>query len=301
MTVFNIGSINIDHLYQVGHFVRPGETLASTQYQQLLGGKGANQSIAIARAGGQVCHVGAVFHGDDQVLHSLNNHGVDTSLVAKTDTPTGHAIIQLTPEAENAIILYPGANHSLTQEQISGVLAQTSVEDWVLLQNETNLVLETLQQAAASPAQVAFNPAPMDLELTRAALSYIDLLVVNEVEAMDLTRTETIEAATTALEQDFPQLSILLTLGKDGVRYISHGQNDFVPAFKVEAVDTTAAGDTFIGFYLAALSEGKAPNAAMTIGCAASALCVTRLGAADAIPTRDEVNQFLAEHPTASL
>ncbi|REG86615.1 ribokinase [Marinomonas pollencensis] len=301
MTIYNLGSINLDHLYQVDHFVRPGETMASQNYQCLLGGKGANQSVALAKAGADVKHVGAIHHSDQAVLDQLTELGVDTQLIARLEVPTGHAIIQLNKAAENAIILYQGANHALTEAQVDGVLAQANDGDWVLLQNETNLIEYTMEQAQAHGVKVAFNPAPMDAELTKKVLPWVDLLIVNEVEAMDLLGVSDVESASKMLPNAYPDLSVLMTLGKAGVRYFPKQQAGvsveslFVEAFSVEAVDTTAAGDTFIGYCLSSLMNDEDMTLALRRACAASALCVTKMGAASAIPSRAEVTEFLAK------
>lgn len=296
MTIFNLGSINLDHLYRVDHFVRPGETLASTDYQTLLGGKGANQSIALARAGAEVRHIGAIGQADAWVVDTLGQAGVNTDHIARLDSASGHAIIQLTAAAENAILLYPGANHRIEPAQIEAALAGAQAGDWLLLQHETNALGEAMDQAAKQGLRIAFNPAPMVAEAAKPLLPRVDLLIVNEVEAMDLTGTDTVEAAEAALLRDYPGLRILLTLGSAGVVHISPEGRQSVPAFKVEAVDTTAAGDTFIGYCLAALAEGLDVAAALRRGNAAAAVCVTRLGASVAIPERAEVEAFLADH-----
>ncbi|MEP3349101.1 MAG: ribokinase [Marinomonas sp.] len=296
MTIYNFGSINLDHLYQLDHFVRPGETMASDSYQCLLGGKGANQSVALAKAGAEVKHVGAIHSVDRLILRQLQEYGVNVELVESIDTPTGHAIIQLTKEAENSIILYQGANHCFEKANIDRILDQASQDDWVLLQNETNLVDYIIKQAHSKGLKVAFNPAPMDAELTKAVLPYVTLLIVNEVEAMDLAGVDSIDAATKALPEQYPELAVLMTLGSDGVRYFDCGENLYVPAFKVDAQDTTAAGDAFIGFTLSAILSGADTEKAMQRGCAASALCVTRIGAMVAIPDSSEVDAFLSTH-----
>lgn len=301
MTIYNVGSINLDHLYQVDHFVRPGETMASQNYQCLLGGKGANQSVALAKAGADVKHVGAIHHSDQAVLDQLASLGVNTDLIAKLDVPTGHAIIQLNTEAENAIILFQGANHALTQAQVDAVLAQATAGDWVLLQNETNQIEYTMKQAQAHGLKVAFNPAPMDAELTKKVLPSVDLLIVNEVEAMDLLGVADIDTASQTLPTAYPDLSVLMTLGKAGVRYFpkqeagQRMESLFVEAFSVEAVDTTAAGDTFIGYCLSSLMNNEDMTVALKRACAASALCVTKMGAASAIPSSADVTEFLAK------
>lgn len=296
MTIYNLGSINLDHVYRVNHFVRPGETLSSTDYQLLLGGKGANQSIALARAGAQVRHIGAISRNDTWVLGQLAEAGVDTQAIAQLDEASGHAIIQLTADAENAILLYPGTNRRMCPDEIGQALADSGAGDWLLLQNETNGLAEAMAQATRQGMRVAFNPAPMVSIDIKPLLSAVDLLIVNEVEAMDLAGAETVTEAETMLQSDHPGLRILLTLGRSGVVYISPEGRQSIPAFNVNAVDTTAAGDTFIGFCLAALAAGAPPEVALRRGSAAAALCVTRLGAAAAIPNRSEVDAFLKVH-----
>ncbi|MEX0623405.1 ribokinase [Saccharospirillum sp.] len=295
MTLFNLGSINIDHLYQVDHFVRPGETLSSSKYQTVLGGKGANQSIALARAGADVRHIGAVGQQDAWALSQLQEAGVNTDHVALLPQASGHAIIQLTKAAENAIILYPGANHNLTDSHLEQALATAQKGDWMLMQNETNGLEAAIALARKQGLNIAFNPAPMDVQRVRPMLSQIDWLIVNEVEAMDLTETESVTAAEQALVESYPQLHILLTLGKDGVVYLHQAHRDSAAAHSVEAVDTTAAGDTFIGYTLSALATGESPTQAMALGSAAAAICVTRLGASSSIPTLDETQNFMKQ------
>lgn len=295
MTLYNLGSINIDHLYQVDHFVRPGETLSSSKYQTVLGGKGANQSIALARAGADVRHIGALGKQDDWALSQLQEAGVNTDHVALLPKASGHAIIQLTKAAENAIILYPGANHNLTDPHLEQALATAQKGDWMLMQNETNGLEAAIALARKQGLNIAFNPAPMDVKRVRPLLSQIDWLIVNEVEAMDLTETKTVTDAEQALVVTYPQLHILLTLGKDGVVYLHQSHRDRAAAHLVEAVDTTAAGDTFIGYTLSSLANGASPAQAMALGSAAAAICVTRLGASSSIPTLDETQDFLEQ------
>ncbi len=294
MIVYNFGSINIDHVYRVPHFVRPGETMTSNAYQQVLGGKGANQSIALARANCDVKHIGAIEKSDTRLLTTLQDFGVDTSFVNLSDTPTGHAIIQVNDEAENAIVLFAGANHQISESQIDDVLAQASRDDWVLLQNETNNIELIIERAKHYGLSVVFNPAPMDVNTVKPLIDNIDLLIVNEVEAMDLCQVDTIEEAQTTLQQRYPQLKIILTLGRQGVRYIYKNEVIEVAAFNVEAIDTTAAGDTFIGYCLAGLQLSLPIEDVLRQACAASAICVTQTGASSAIPTVAQVKAFLA-------
>lgn len=294
MAVYNFGSINIDYIYRVDHFVSPGETLASTDFNMVLGGKGANQSVACARAQCDVFHIGGIGHADVAQLDVMKDAGVDTSGVTlHHSTASGHAIIQVNKDAENAIILYPGANHGLTPEQIKNALAGATKDDWVLLQNETNCIAEIIEIAHAAGVKVAFNPAPMTDEVAALPLDKITLLIVNEVEAMQLTGADSIADAKATLTSDYPALTVILTLGKSGAIGMHQGEFTSVSAFSVETKDTTAAGDTFIGYLLAMLHKGKSLKQAMLQASAASALAVTRDGAVPSIPQLAEVDAFL--------
>lgn len=299
MTIFNFGSINIDHVYQVPHLVRPGETLTSSHYRKVLGGKGANQSIALAKANCDVVHVGAINGQDKSLLKQLGDAGVNTGHIALVEQATGHAIIQVDSSAENAIVLFPGANHALTQGQIDLALSSAKDDDWVLLQNETNQIDQIVLSAKQRGLTLVYNPAPMDKNLCEKQLAHVDILIVNEVEAMDLAGTDDISQAQVLIKTQYPQLTLILTLGALGVRYLPGdgiAKSLEVPAFKVEALDTTAAGDTFIGYSLAGFMAQLPAQQALQQACAASAICVTRAGASSAIPDPAEVQQFLQQN-----
>lgn len=297
MAVFNFGSINIDHVYAVEHFVAPGETLSSSSYRAILGGKGANQSIACAKAGIATFHVGSIHQNDAAMLRPMIAANVNMQFVSKqTELASGHAIIQVNAQGENAIILFPGANHSLTEKCINEVLSQATTEDWVLLQNETNYVDKVIDLAHAAKVKIAFNPAPMTNAVNDLPLDKISLLIVNEVEAMQLTGAKTVELAKQALLEISNSTDVLLTLGKQGVVYLHDQREVSVSAFKVKAIDTTAAGDTFIGYFLAHFAKHMNIEHALRLACAASAIGVTREGAAPSIPSLDEVEQFLQSH-----
>lgn len=295
MAVINFGSINIDHVYQVAHFVQPGETIASTNYQQLLGGKGANQSIALAKAGTEVKHVGRIHESDAAFKQTMIKAGIDCRYVACTQTPTGHAIIQVTPEGENAIVLFGGANLELTEQDIMKALDSAEQTDWVLTQNETSGIEQVLRQAKEVGLKVAFNPAPMTETVKQLPHDCIDLLIVNEVEAAEISGVETLDEMEAYFRQNWSHAEVLITLGKHGVRMLKRNTSIDVPAFVVDAVDTTAAGDTFIGYFLSAYSKDNDAESALRRACAASALAVTRGGAAQSIPEAEEVDQFLQE------
>ncbi|WP_340677539.1 ribokinase [Paraglaciecola sp.] len=295
MAVINFGSINVDHVYQVDHFVQPGETLASSDYQRLLGGKGANQSIALARAGSDVWHVGKVNEVDAVFKQTMIRENINCKHVSCTETASGHAIIQVTPSGENAIVLFGGANHELTPKDIMYALDAAKSSDWVLTQNETSGIDQVLLQAKEKGLKVAFNPAPMTESVKHLPLHCIDLLIVNEIEAEEISGHEHLDKIEAYFRQEWPQAEVLITLGKAGVRMLKKDKTIDIPAFEVTAVDTTAAGDTFIGFFLSAYADHTDSKTALIRACAASALAVTKSGAAQSIPTKEEVNRFLAK------
>ncbi|TAP41549.1 ribokinase [Alteromonas sp. KUL49] len=294
MAIINFGSINIDHVYQVEHFVQPGETLASSHYQQLLGGKGANQSIALAQAGADARHVGSIHHSDATFKQSLIKKGVDCRGVSCSDTPSGHAIIQVVPSGENAIVLFGGANQTLTEKTVSSALADAQAGDWVLTQNETSSIDAVLEQAKAQGLKVAFNPAPMTESVKSLPLHCVDLLIVNETEAAGITEKESLDDIIAYFREHWTHSEVIITLGKAGVIMLRGEEKLQVSAFSVDAVDTTAAGDTFIGYFLAAYTQSGDAKQALTRGCAASAVAVTREGAAQSIPSIQDVDLFLS-------
>lgn len=284
MTVFNLGSINIDHVYRVPHLPAPGETLSALAYAQGLGGKGANQSVAAARAGAHAVHIGAIGPTSDWVLAELRGYGVDLAGVSVLAEPTGHAIINVDPGAENAIVIYPGANRAVTGAMVDSALAQAKSGDTLLIQNETSAQAEGAVIAAAKGLRVIYSAAPFDIAAVKAALPHTSLLVMNEIEA------EQTRAALGAL----PPLDCIITKGAQGAEWLSAiAEPLFMPAFRVTPVDTTGAGDTFIGTLAAGLDLGLDRATAMRRASAASALQVTRPGAAQAIPGAEEVTAFL--------
>ncbi|ALS96938.1 ribokinase [Lacimicrobium alkaliphilum] len=295
MTIFNLGSINWDHCYQVSHFVRPGETLSAKSYNLNLGGKGANQSVAASKAGASIKHIGAVAKGD-AAIEVLQQLGVDTSgIEQQTERVTGHAIIQIDSDAENAIVLHSGANGALNWQWVQQQLSQGQPGDWLLMQNETNLLEQSARFARQQGMQVAFNPAPMDKAITLKLLPQLDLLIVNQVELQDLSEENELEAAIETIQRQ-SSVNLLITLGSQGALYVSADQRQQVKAFRVDATDTTAAGDTFIGYFLARRCVSDNLGEALQQASAAAALCVTKAGAIASIPDAEQVRTFLETH-----
>lgn len=289
MTIYNLGSINIDHFYRLPHLPLPGETLAAADYAVGLGGKGANQSAAAAKAGAHVVHVGAVGADGVWTVDRLAGWGVDVAHISRIKAPTGHAIINVDGAGENTIVLFPGANRALQLGDVELALAGARRGDILLMQNETAHQPEAARIAQAKGMRVIYSAAPFDVDAVRAVIENVTILAVNAVEAQQLCD------ALHLTPQTLPVPEVLMTRGAEGAVWHSNssGQHVHAPAFKVDVVDTTGAGDTFAGYFAAALDEGQLPDAALRLAGAAAALKVTRSGTADAIPLRAEVDDFL--------
>ena len=289
--IINFGSINIDHVYRVVKLPVAGQTISASGYQKYLGGKGVNQSIAIAKSGGEVMHVGAVGEDGDWALSMIRSFGVATDHVERLDGASGHAIVTVDDCGENQIIITGGANLRFSIEMIENALSLGRPEnDWVLLQNETNLASEIVNHARSAGFKIAYAAAPFVRDITLALLPFIDLLAVNEGEAKELS-----DALRKPVE-DFPVSRVLVTRGSSGSSFFHDGSRTDQTAFRVEAVDTTGAGDTFLGAFLARYTASLEIEPSLEFATAASAIQVTREGAAPAIPTREEVLKFLREN-----
>ncbi len=289
-TILNFGSINIDHIYQVPHFVRPGETLASNHLDTVLGGKGANQSVAIARAGGRVKHVGRACENDQWVFTYLEACGVDISHVERSDESSGHAIIQVDSRGENAIVLHGGANQGFDSANLEKAILSCQKGDFLLAQNECNLLHEAVALALDNELRVALNPAPMTESIRELPLEDLDTLIVNQGEAQALCGEHEMDDIILALKKQLPRSRVVITLGGEGAVLISQGSVSKVPAASAKVVDTTAAGDTFVGYFLAGLVEGLSDTSALNRACTAAAIAVESLGAIPSIPTLEQVN-----------
>ncbi len=289
MTIFNFGSLNIDHVYAVEKFVEPGETIASLGYQQFVGGKGCNQSVALANAGAHVMHAGRIGADGAWLKDRLTKSGADVSLITTGSQPTGHAIIQVSQDGENSIIIFGGANQALSEADVDNVLKSAKPGDYVLTQNETSCVDLLLSKAWEKGMFTVFNPAPITESIATYPLEKVNLFIINETEGKSLTQKSVPDEILAALLQRYPDSRVVLTLGNKGARYRDKEMEVSVPAEKVDAVDTTAAGDTFIGYFLAEFSKGSNMGTCLRLACKASAICVQRAGAADSIPRRKEV------------
>jgi len=283
--IINFGSLNIDYVYRVDRFLLPGETRPAKTRSIHAGGKGLNQSIALARAGAKVYHAGITGNDGALLIETLQESGVDIVYLKKTEDVGGHTVIQVDDNGENTILLFGGTNRALTKEYIDGVLQHFSKNDIVLLQNEVNLAEYIIEKAFDSGMRVAFNAAPIDTGVKHYPLEKTSWLIVNEIEGGELTGKEKPEEILKTLGSKYPATAILLTLGEHGSHYLCGNEELYVPACKVQNIaDTTGAGDTFTGYFLHAVTEGNPVIKALETASKASALAIQKNGAASSIP-----------------
>lgn len=284
MKILNFGSINIDYVYSLSHFVRPGETIANKDFQTFIGGKGCNQSVAIAKAGVEVYHAGNISKSGLFIKKQLDNWNVNTQFINVVEEATGHAIIQVNDEGENAIIIHGGANQTISEEQIDDTLSHFEKDDFLILQNEINNIDSIIAKAREKEMTIFFNPAPMTDAVHEYPLGLVDYFIVNETEGQQLTGETNVKSIIHKMKSTYPNAAIIMTLGKKGVIYAKGEEWIEQSAFEVEVVDTTGAGDTFIGYFVAMLKRGKTIEFALEIASRAASLTVTRKGGAVSIP-----------------
>lgn len=290
MKVLCFGSLNLDHIYHVRDFVRPGETRGALSVETRCGGKGFNQAAAAARAGLSVSMAGCIGPDGGIFLDKCREESIDTADLLSVDLPTGSTVIQVNGAGENCILLYGGANRAVSPAQIDAALASMGEGDVLMLQNEINGLEYLTQRAFQRGIRIALNPSPMDEQITASMLKRVSWLFVNEVEAAQLCGCDDVQECLERLGRYCPGGSVILTLGSKG-SYCREANEEiwYQPAFSVRAVDTTAAGDTFTGYFLAGVLSGGCPGAALRLGSRAAALAVTRQGAFDSIPRRAEL------------
>lgn len=291
--ILNFGSCNIDYVYSVDHIAQPGETIAASKLEVFCGGKGLNQSIAAARAGAEVYHAGCIGTDGGMLRDALVSSGVDATCLRTADCRNGHAMIQVSRSGENNIVLYSGSNAMVTKEFIDEVLERFSDYDIVLLQNEITNTDYIIEKACRRGMRIVLNPAHFHESLKKIDLSKLSCIILNEVEALGFTEKSEPEEVIAQLRSQYPTLTVVLTLGKKGCIYADSNQTLYQNAFQVDTVDTTGAGDTFIGYYLAELTRSASAAKAIRTACAASAISVSRMGAAPSIPTLREVTAAL--------
>ena len=297
MRIVDIGAMFIDYTYDVKEFVQAGQTIQSLGRSMNAGGKGLNQSIALGRAGADVSLVGIIGKEGAFLRDQVGEAGVDTRWVRVADVPNGHTIIQRNAQGENCIILSGGASLTFEGSFVDEVLDSFAPGDWVLLQNEVNCTAHAIEAAGERDMRVVLNPSPADEALLSCPLEKVDCFILNEGEAAELSGHGPggADELLAAMRGRFPGAEIVLTLGGDGSMVACENEVVRQQAFTVSVVDTTGAGDTFTGYYLAERARGSTLGRALEVASAASAIAVTRAGAAPSIPTMAEVEEFLAD------
>ena len=289
MRILNFGSLNIDHVHRVDHIARPGETIADRSLDIFAGGKGANQSVALARAGADVSHAGRVGEDGRWLKDKLTEAGVDVEQIeVDPHVRTGHAVIQVDDAGENAILLHGGANQAITPDQIDHALSGFNKGDLLLLQNEINHVPALINAAADRDMSICVNPAPMRDEVRDWPLDKVSLLIVNETEGEALCGEPDPWEMLTRLT-GITGGEVIVTLGDQGALYAGPGEAIHQPAIETNVVDTTAADDTFIGYFLARRAQGDPVEQCLKNAATAAGLCVAMAGAMDSIPGHIEL------------
>ncbi|MEM9966591.1 MAG: ribokinase [Pseudomonadota bacterium] len=286
--IWNLGSINADTFYRVPHLPSGGETVAADSVYRGLGGKGANMSVAAARAAARVMHIGAVGADGAWTVERLLEYGVQTQHINQVKDPTGQAIIMVDARGENSIVLLSGANHALNEQMIGAALTEANLNDTLLMQNETNGQAYAARTAKTLGLRVAYAAAPFSAQAVQRLMPHLDMLFLNEVEARQLS---------TALGHPLTEMGIddiVVTLGSQGCKWVSNKGNsvEFFPPYAVDVVDTTGAGDTFTGYLLAGLDRGLIMVDAIDLAQRAGALMVSRKGTADVIPDLKDIEDF---------
>lgn len=287
--VFIIGSLNVDHVYRVEQFSRPGEAVSALEYSRFAGGKGANQSLAAARAGCEVVLFGKVGREGRWMLGEMSRDGVDTTGVVESGDPGGHAVIQVDREGQNTIVVFGGTNRQIQPDEIDRAFSLSRGKDLVLLQNEINHIPRIMEEAAARGLPVFFNAAPMDKRVFSYPLELVSTFFLNVAEGEALTGKTRPEEILEGMLARFPGAVTVLTLGENGAVFENRGNRIQVAGRRVNAVDTTGAGDTFIGFYMAGLCRDEPAALVLERANLAASLCVSRKGAADSIPRLSEL------------
>ena len=291
--IITLGSLNLDFTYQLPKPLEVGETLSSLSYRCGAGGKGANQSIAAARAGAEVYHAGRIGSDGTLLRRTLADSGVRLDFLEEVETPTGHAVVLISDAGDNSIVLFGGANRTIDETFIDRVTSAAKPGDILLLQNEITNIDHAMEAGKKAGMRVAFNFAPFDPKLApELPLSLCDYLFLNRIEAGGIAGKSDVEEILETLARRYPETELVLTLGPEGaVALTPAGQRFHADSPRVKVVETTAAGDTFIGYYLAAVLDGFDTGRALERACRAAALCCSRAGAAESIPTRADLDR----------
>lgn len=289
MKTLVFGSLNIDYVYSVDHIVKEKETSASLNMQVFCGGKGMNQAIAFAKANATVCLAGRVGEDGSALLEECKKNNIDISGVVIGKEKSGHTVIQVDQEGQNAILLYGGSNQTQQKEDIDKILNKYGNEDYLVLQNEINELSYIIDQADARGMKIILNPSPYNEIITTCDLQKIDYFIINEVEGFQMTGKKELIEILDVILKTYKKAAVVLTLGEQGAYYKDHNESYFQPAIKTKVIDTTGAGDTFTGYFFAGLQKGMHPKEALLLAAKAAAIAVSKKGAAGSIPYLYEV------------
>jgi ribokinase len=293
MKTLVFGSLNIDLLFSVDHIVLPGETINSYSLVKSAGGKGANQAAAFGKAGMEVCMAGKIGEDGRFLLTLLQSYGVNTDNVAVYEGASGQALIQVNRNTgENAIVLSAGGNGMITTDEIARTLDRFTAGDTVVLQNEIPVTGVIMKAAKKRGLRIVLNPSPFDERIETLPLELADMLFVNEIEGALLAgkpEKTSPDVLLDSITTRFPGTEIILTAGKDGAYYGFQKTREKCDSVTVPVVDTTGAGDTFIGYFIASRHKKLSVHEALQTACKASSLAVSRKGAMEAMPWAKEV------------
>jgi len=271
--------------YSVNDFVRPGETISSNRYDIKIGGKGLNQSVGISKAGSKVYHAGIINKEDTFIIDKLKSWKINCDNILLSDNPTGHAIIQVNKKGENSIIIHGGANHDFNLKSIKSILSKFETGDVLLLQNEINNIDEIIDRAHYKKMKIIFNPAPFNNDILKYDLNKINTLILNQSEGEGLSNEKIPDKILKVLNNNFKNTEIILTLGEKGSLYSYKDELIKIRAHDVKTVDTTGAGDTFIGYYVAGFASKMNKKDNLNRASEAAALTTIKLGGAESIPS----------------
>ena len=292
MRVLVYGSLNIDLLFYVDHIASPGETINSSSFERSAGGKGANQAAALSKAGLPVTMAGKIGQDGLFLLKLLESYGVDTGAVIHSDGATGQAIIQIDKNGQNCIVLYSGGNGKITLDEIEKTIAGFSAGDIIVLQNEIAHTGKIIERTKKQNMRICFNPSPFNEKIASLPLHLANWLFVNEIEGAALAQLPPCTEPQKALDRLvklFPSAEIILTAGNNGAFYGYGEKRESCGIIESPVVDTTGAGDTFTGFFLAAREKNFPAAQSLAIASKAASIAVSRKGAMESIPLAGEI------------
>lgn len=290
MRILNFGSLNLDYTYRVSHIAALGETITSNSLDIHPGGKGLNQSVALAKAGANVYHAGLIGEDGGMLKDVCQASGVDVRFIEVSQVRSGNAIIQVDEKGQNCIVLFPGANRAINKAFIDKVLESFGKDDYLLLQNEVSNLEYIIEKAWSVGMKIILNPSPMDERLLKCDLTKVSLFIMNEVEGKQITGKEEPKAILDRMQKQYPKAKIVLTLGELGSVFCDEKERVFQEIFPTVVKDTTGAGDTFTGYFITEYLNGKSPKEALESASLASSIAVSREGAANAVPYMKEVH-----------